>query len=72
MNDCPSSHSWFKRCKFVARYDTKTPSKEDIKGIAFYLDVVDIINAMSAKIYVHDICLRCGKKISRDKEMLDV
>lgn len=63
MTTCRGAGSWF-GCKFEARYDTVPP--DDVghfKGT--HAGLIATIQALSKRVYVRDICVRCGKTIER-------
>jgi hypothetical protein len=66
---------WFKSCednvhKFEPRYDEKHNGNNvkfnNASGCSIYELADAIKNASTNLIYVHDICVRCGKIIKRD------
>lgn len=62
-NTCPRAGKWIGGCNFEARHDCiPTVSAED----AFWL-AINKINATHKRIYVRDVCTRCGKTIERSK-----
>lgn len=64
---CPRFGKMFRGCKFEARYDTMPPGSLD--GGSMSGNDPDCISAffhgLTRKIYVHDICVRCGYKVLR-------
>ncbi len=60
----------FKKCgdnnhRFEPRYDVKPNIKTFKQGDNTAEEVVSMLNAVSEKKYVHDICVRCGKIVNR-------
>lgn len=62
---CLRSGSWFRGCRFDARY-------EERDGISVVLEDMSpssaerMLKAAKNRIYVHDICIRCGKIVARE------
>jgi hypothetical protein len=64
MDRCPNEGKLFGGCKFEGRFDSVPPEK--INDIRTTVDgALRFVAAMTKKIYVHDICVRCGKIIKR-------
>jgi hypothetical protein len=64
-NDCPRAGHWIGGCKFEARYDRIPPSDKATARFEWRLDAGPILDRMAKKIYVRDVCTRCGKTIER-------
>jgi hypothetical protein len=65
MTDCPRAGKWF-GCKFEARHDSISPDHYkhgDFEGSPSAY--VTMIEAIKSRIYVRDVCVRCGKSIER-------
>lgn len=60
-NDCPRAGRWIGGCNFEARHDRIPPKGEDL----FWTIGIDRLNAATKRIYVRDVCTRCGKTIER-------
>lgn len=71
MVDCPHLGKW-RGCAFQPRYDEESPQPEVIRelpslGDSAVLDDTNIeaLEMLRARIYVRDICTRCGKTVER-------
>lgn len=66
--------TWQKGCaegvhQFEARYDESAPDVSSIERLNTTVGgAVEYLNAMKAKTYVYDICVRCGKIVKRESE----
>lgn len=74
VNDCPRLGKWIGACRFEARYSYPTFSP-DLSLPAFQLtelysdDMTWAENMASInrpRVYEGDVCVRCGKRASRD------
>lgn len=55
---------WHDGHKFEPRYDTTPPKPNEIGRIEGYaLD--RLVNALATKVYVCDVCVRCGVVVKR-------
>lgn len=66
---CSRFGKWIKGCQFEPRYDLAPPPVTDA---LFKVDTTvggmrAVIEALIAKTYVHDICIRCGKIVRRNQ-----
>jgi hypothetical protein len=63
-NDCPRAGRWIGGCNFEARYDRIPPDRTG----DFFFDqmLVSEIQARTKRVYVCDVCTRCGQTIKRD------
>ena len=60
-NDCPRAGRWIGGCKFEPRHDrVPTATGED----AFWI-IESKLQYLKKRVYVRDICVRCGKTIER-------
>lgn len=59
---CPRAGRWIGGCKFEARYDPGI----DTRGIKATGMAAETIAAAKRTVYIHDICIRCGKVVKRD------
>lgn len=63
MSDCARFGKLLGGCKFVARYDSEPKDIGQYNGsISAFRELAE---AMTKKVYVKDICVRCGKTIER-------
>lgn len=62
MSQCKAT--WFRGCKFAARYDEGQGSLPDPDCYSV-LDAAELLKASKPKIYVRDVCERCGITIER-------
>jgi hypothetical protein len=61
--ECEKRNKWFGGCKFEPRYDLIPP---DLAGMEFEGHGFNrIVESMTKKKYVCDICAKCGKTINR-------
>lgn len=66
MSECERAGKWFGACRFEERFDKGPPDTtkigfkdiSNVDGNAFFETCRPIT-------YVHDICIRCGKVVSR-------
>lgn len=60
MNDCPLFGKWFGACKFEPRYSYGPSTWKP----EYYLGTQGLAHeeAHRTKTYVHDVCVRCGRK----------
>ena len=67
MTDCSRIGKWFRGCKFEARYDIYTPTKElkDIISRQWNTTPRDKDKLLEEMIYVQDVCKVCGKVVAR-------
>lgn len=64
MTECPRANKRLFRCKWEGRYDTRfPPNLESMKGGG-----ASHIEALKERIYVRDICVRCGRTIERKND----
>ena len=61
---CPRAGRWIGGCNFEARYDRLPPQRTgDILADGFML--VSEIQARTRRVYVCDVCTRCGRTVER-------
>jgi hypothetical protein len=60
---CKRSDKLIGGCKFEGRYDRVPP--EQRKDILEPWQSIGEINARTKRIYVRDVCVRCGKTVDR-------
>lgn len=65
MASCRNEGRWFGGCKFEPRYDTIPPEsigdvKTTVSGMKAFMD------AATKKLYVGEVCVRCGRTLHRD------
>jgi hypothetical protein len=60
---CTHAGKMFGGCKFEARYDRIPP--EQRKDVFAPWQSTNEINARTKRIYVHDVCIRCGEMVKR-------
>lgn len=65
MNDCPRAGRWIGACNFEARYDRMPPTP---KESAMYILTNTRCEILTHRIYVRDVCTRCGKTIERGSQ----
>lgn len=67
MTECSRIGKWFRGCKFEARYDIYTPTKElkDIISRQWNTTQNDKDKLLEEMIYVQDVCEVCGKVVAR-------
>lgn len=73
MSECERSGRWFSGCRFEARYDEPVLSdREKTFGRDGTWEPIPGTNRiryvtppLGNRTYVHDICIRCGKVVSR-------
>jgi hypothetical protein len=53
---------------YEPRYDTFLPVFPSIAKAFDAQELVEVINAFHASKYVQDVCVWCGKVVTRDKE----
>lgn len=63
MTDCPRFGKLFNGCKFEERFDEQPNGYKLTEASGF--DAAAIHHMTHFKIYVHDICIRCGKTVKR-------
>lgn len=68
MNDCARKGKFWNGCRFEPRYDTVPPTLstmglDTIKTTVCGMETM--IRSMTKEVYVHDVCIRCGKVIER-------
>ncbi|KWN80852.1 hypothetical protein WM24_23740 [Burkholderia ubonensis] len=63
-NDCPRAGRWIGGCKFEVRYDL-IPLAARTDLLAPYQSIMEI-EARTKRIYVADVCTRCGKVVKRE------
>lgn len=67
MNNCDLRGRMFGGCRFEARYDTRPPEIESIEGLRGGPAAVEaFLRGLTAKTYVHDVCVRCGATVKRE------
>lgn len=71
-NDCKRAGRWIGGCEFKARYDVR-PSELVSSVVAEISRASDdavrsILNGNIERIYVRDVCTRCGKTIERGEK----
>lgn len=60
MTTCERRNKWIGGCKFEPRYHTEPPQKLAWElSVSLYAN--DHIRALTRKVYVCDVCTRCGK-----------
>lgn len=64
MSTCDRGGMWRRACNFQPRYDTVPPNLDTITAPGAYW-VIEFIEAMTRKTYVCDVCVRCGRKVTR-------
>ncbi|HDR9497071.1 TPA: hypothetical protein QDC06_000258 [Burkholderia cepacia] len=64
--DCPRAGRWIGGCKFEARYDKIPPSDSLVDAVSWSFSAQEIIASATKKIYIADVCTRCGKVIKRE------
>ena len=68
---CPREGRWIGGCRFEPRYDYAPISPDEREWItANFLAAFDRLNGMRnmrTKVYVRDVCIRCGKTIERSE-----
>jgi len=52
---------------FEARYDRIPPSERFAEQVSWRNDRLEIVQNMHERIYVCDVCTRCGKTVERSK-----
>ena len=64
MSDCERVGKWIGGCRFEARYDEGAP---DLSGGLEMKsgNPAPFLLALRPKTYIHDICTRCGKVVTR-------
>jgi hypothetical protein len=62
MNDCQRAGRLIGGCNFEARYDRIPPTP---KEAAMYILTTPRCEILTRRIYVRDVCTRCGKTIER-------
>ncbi len=60
---CPRRDKWFRGCRFEPRYDKGVADIEKVSCRGVSPDVV--LEALTPKTYVADICVVCGKVVDR-------
>lgn len=65
--DCLRAGKWFGGCRFEARFDLPEFKPGNAQGTVY--GVLQMIEHSRAKIYVRDVCVRCGKTIEREAIM---
>ena len=68
---CENKGRWWNGCKFEPRYDRHSENealnnKLTMQWALSDADKVLLSNNIESVIYVHDVCIRCGK-VSNDK-----
>lgn len=58
---CERFGKWIGGCKFEPRYDLVPMNMERAWGY----DVARMIEASKSRVYVADVCVRCGKQVKR-------
>lgn len=61
---CLRAGRFFGGCKFEPRYDTIPSGEINVKGSS--RAATDLIQAAARRIYVRDVCTRCGHTIERE------
>lgn len=65
MNDCPLFGNLFGGCKFEGRYDE---APNPVAGqITSYKGPDDPRALLTLRVYIRDVCIRCGKIVERQK-----
>lgn len=73
MSECERSRRWFGSCRFEPRYDepmlseTERALGRDGKWVLIpgTTSVTWETPPLGERVYVHDICIRCGKVVNR-------
>jgi hypothetical protein len=67
-HDCARFHYLIGGCKFEPRYDEKRPAVDFFSTFSLEgMDSKDLCDLLKhGRVYVHDICVRCGKITKRD------
>jgi len=74
MGECPRANSWFRSCRFEARYETLADAKfvtpEIVAALSEGMVFADEINTAirtltKSEVYVRDVCVLCGRSIER-------
>lgn len=64
MTDCPRLTERDPPCQFEARYDegpSRLPGSHRMENVT-----PEMLDRFRCKIYVKDVCIRCGKTIKRE------
>lgn len=64
MSPCPRAGRWFRGCRFEARYD-EVPNSRPVKMQESSVEAVRA--AFYHRVYVRDVCTRCGATIERNR-----
>jgi hypothetical protein len=65
LSDCVHAGKLFGGCNFEARYDSFPIANEEQTIYVYALPIADRINAVVERVYVRDVCTRCGRTIER-------
>lgn len=67
MTECSRIGKWYRPCRFEARYDIYTPTKElkDIISRQWNTTPTDKDRLLEEMVYVQDVCVVCGKVVKR-------
>jgi hypothetical protein len=72
LSDCIHAGKLFGGCNFEARYDSfPIANEEQTLYVYALLPIADRINAVVERIYVRDVCTRCGRTIERSERKGD-
>lgn len=66
MTECKAT--WWRACKFKPRFDHTAPDPKSLPRIELRntnCTPPDVLNALTSRAYVKDVCERCGKTIER-------
>lgn len=63
MSNCARIDKWFGGCRFEPRYDEKP---RDYHVGNYEGSLTSLRKYMTLEVYVHDICIRCGRIVKRD------
>lgn len=66
MMDCHLKGTWFGGCKFEARYDLGPADLSNFESISG-CGAGSFMEKLRQKTYVHDVCVRCGEVVKREK-----
>lgn len=66
---CPNANRFFLSCKFEPRYDVKEVDVEKFNELNLAIGVdestAEVIKAFAEKIYIGDVCVKCGTFVKR-------
>lgn len=64
MDDCPRKDKWIGPCNFEARYDSEPHNGAGFSKIA-NMTGSEAFLLLTKRVYVRDVCTRCGRTIER-------